>query len=195
MAPLKIWAPYERLTAADLNAAFAEVAAGKMPGVVLRPRAGTSRSCQPGETTEVRPGGPPGGRSRAATGTRAPPRVIIPVGPGGLYLVTCTSRATRAPPTATKGRLNIMPGTPPNAAQSFTRLAAARAWLVRLRTMHCRLAQGVGAIPRSRCINSRATVVLRARGDPAGIAGGLREHALDEPQASRPPMSARRSPI
>jgi hypothetical protein len=114
--PLKTWAPNERLTAGDLNANFALVASGQMPGVVCGATV-TGIALVVSTPVEIKPTAPSVDTNGYWNATTS--RVVIPAGLAGLYLVTATIEASGGV-AGEWVRLRILPyGT--GRSQSITR--------------------------------------------------------------------------
>lgn len=84
MTAIKTWAAYERLTSADLNAAFALAAQGQAPGIITP--AGAQVAFTAGQILELPPGAPTAGNDQGGFWNNATKRLVIPPGLLGLYL-------------------------------------------------------------------------------------------------------------
>lgn len=82
--PLKTWAPYERLTATDLNAAFAWATNHPLPGVICGTGVSTSIPMTTG--AELKPAAPAAADDPLGFWNPGTSRLVVPPGLGGLYL-------------------------------------------------------------------------------------------------------------
>lgn len=96
---LTVWSAGQVLNAAPLNANFAEVAAGKLPGAVCT--AGAVTAIVVGNN-EVPAGTPPGGQDIGGYWNNTSKRFVIPSGLAGLHFIQAS---VRLQPGGTKGDL------------------------------------------------------------------------------------------
>jgi hypothetical protein len=91
--PLKTWAPYERLLAEDLNAAFAWSQDATLPGAWSLTAGGDTASTAANSYAEPKHGAPPAGADPYGI-WQASGRLIIPAGMGGLWMYSNVVSAT-----------------------------------------------------------------------------------------------------
>lgn len=152
--PLKVWAPYDRLDAADLNANFSLVAAGQMPGVYSGAVGAAATVTVAGGWTDLAPATPTidaGGFWNATT-----KRAVIPAGLGGLYLVVSTLGI------AATGNPNLVSvrntGAGANFAASAPRSAAGTIILQAMSLLN--IGVGTGVCPAAQAFVADATVTV-----------------------------------